>query len=223
MKREIRVTADGSKTLFVEALDEHYHSIHGALAESKHVFIAHGLDAISKPDVSILEIGFGTGLNAMTTLERNLAAAKTIHYTGVEAYPIAVDDFMKLGYHKLDLSKEIRDVLPELHETAWGEFRNITPGFSLRKLELKFQELSFNQEFDLIYFDAFAPSAQPELWTEDIFESMFRALKPNGILVTYCAKGQVKRNMKAVGFTIERLPGPPGKREMTRATKPREL
>lgn len=220
MKRVIRDTADGSKTIFVEALDEHYHSIHGALAESRHVFIQSGLDTIESQDVSILEIGFGTGLNAITTLERNLALKKNIHYTGVEAYPVDTSDFSQLKYSQLDLDEAVLPYLDKIHTIPWEVFQEMNANFQLKKEEKKFQNIEAVEEFDLIYFDAFAPSAQPELWTEAIFQKMFTALKPNGYLVTYCAKGQVKRNMKAVGFTIERLAGPPGKREMTRATKP---
>lgn len=223
MKRVIRDTADGSKTIFVEALDEHYHSIHGALAESRHVFIQSGLNSFESQDVSILEIGFGTGLNAITTLERNEVLKKNIRYTGVEAYPVDTSDFSQLKYSKLDLDKVVLPYLEKIHETPWEVFQEINPNFQLKKEDKKFQDIEALEEFDLIYFDAFAPSAQPELWTEAIFEKMFTALKPNGLLVTYCAKGQVKRNMKAVGFTVERLPGPPGKREMTRATKPGHL
>jgi tRNA U34 5-methylaminomethyl-2-thiouridine-forming methyltransferase MnmC len=219
MKRVIKETADGSKTIFVEALDEHYHSVHGALAESRHVFIHSGLDAIESENVAILEIGFGTGLNAITTLERNQELKKNIEYTGLEAYPVLTSDFYQLDYKKLDLSTAILPYLEKIHEANWGNFQEITSNFQLKKVEQKFQDINTKADFDLIYFDAFAPTVQPELWTEAIFEKMYTALKPNGILVTYCAKGQVKRNMKAAGFVIERLPGPPGKREMTRATK----
>lgn len=220
MKREIKDTADGSKTIFVEALDEHYHSIHGALAESRHVFIEAGLDAIENKNTAILEIGFGTGLNAITTLERNQTLNKKINYTGVEAYPVTLPDIEKLNYSNLDLDANILPFLDKIHKTDWETFQEISPNFQLKKQEKKFQEIDDSEIFDLVYFDAFAPTVQPNLWTETIFEKMFNALKPGGILVTYCAKGQVKRNMKAVGFIIERLPGPPGKREMTRATKP---
>ncbi len=220
MNRVIKDTADGSRTIFVEALDEHYHSIHGALAESRHVFIQSGLDTIKNKKISILEIGFGTGLNLITTLEHNQSLHKNIHYTGVEAYPVSKSDYSKLNYSQLNLEESVLPFLNKIHETEWEVFQDIAPNFLLKKEEKKFQDIEEKEAFDLIYFDAFAPTAQPELWTESIFEKMFAALKPNGILVTYCAKGQVKRNMKAVGFTIERLPGPPGKREMTRATKP---
>ena len=220
MRRVIRDTADGSKTIFVEALDEHYHSIHGALAESRHVFIQSGLDAIKSETIAILEIGFGTGLNAITTLERNETLNKNIDYTGVEAFPVSTSDFSQLKYSNLELRESVLPYLDKIHKTNWEVFQEITPRFQLKKVEQKFQDIHDIEAFDLIYFDAFAPTVQPELWTEAIFEKMYSALKLNGILVTYCAKGQVKRNMKAAGFTIERLPGPPGKREMTRATKP---
>ena len=219
MKRVIKDTADGSKTIFVEALDEHYHSIHGALAESRHVFIQSGLNAIERENVSILEIGFGTGLNAITTLERNKELQRNIHYTGVEAYPVLTSDFAQLNYGKLDIEESILPYLDKIHHAKWEKFQEITADFNLKKVEQKFQDINDSEAFDLIYFDAFAPGVQPELWTEAVFKLMFKALRPNRILVTYCAKGQVKRNMKAAGFTIEALPGPPGKREMTRAIK----
>ena len=219
MKRVIKDTADGSKTIFVEALDEHYHSIHGALAESRHVFIQSGLNAIERENVSILEIGFGTVLNAITTLERNKELQRNIHYTGVEAYPVLTSDFAQLNYGKLDIEESILPYLDKIHHAKWEKFQEITSDFNLKKVEQKFQDINDSEVFDLIYFDAFAPGVQPELWTEAVFKLMFKALRPNGILVTYCAKGQVKRNMKAAGFTIEALPGPPGKREMTRAVK----
>ncbi|MCT4623560.1 MAG: tRNA (5-methylaminomethyl-2-thiouridine)(34)-methyltransferase MnmD [Schleiferiaceae bacterium] len=219
MKRELRETADGSKTLFIEELDEHYHSIHGALAESRHVFIEAGLKFIDKDEIHILEIGFGTGLNLLTTLEANETLKKRIFYTGVEAYPVLTEEVNKLSYENLDIPELVQSLIPEIHDALWEKNHAITTLLSLKKEEKKFQEIRNQNEFDLIYFDAFAPSAQPELWTEDVFKNMFKALKPSGALVTYCAKGQVKRNMKAVGFEIERLPGPPGKREMTRAIK----
>jgi tRNA U34 5-methylaminomethyl-2-thiouridine-forming methyltransferase MnmC len=219
MKRELRETADGSKTLFIEELDEHYHSIHGALAESRHVFIEAGLKFIDKDEIYILEIGFGTGLNLLTTLEANETLKKRIFYTGVEAYPVLTEEVNKLSYENLDIPEPVQSLIPEIHDALWEKNHSITSLLSLKKEEKKFQEIRNQNEFDLIYFDAFAPSAQPELWTEDVFKNMFNALKPSGALVTYCAKGQVKRNMKAVGFEIERLPGPPGKREMTRAIK----
>ena len=179
-----------------------------------------GLNEIRSENVTILEIGFGTGLNAITTLERNEELQKNIHYTGVEAYPVATSDFSQLNYEKLDLKESILPYLDKIHDAKWEVFLEITPNFQLKKANQKFQDINETETFDLIYFDAFAPTVQPELWTVDIFKKMLTALKQNGILVTYCAKGQVKRNMKAAGFTLERLAGPPGKREMTRATKP---
>ena len=220
MDRTIKTTADGSKTLFVKALNEHYHSVHGALSESRHVFINAGFLPLGDEEIYILEIGFGTGLNVLTTLEANQKAKRNIYYTAVEAYPVKANEVAQLNYNTIGLPDEVSKLTAKLHETPWEEWCEITPIFELLKQEKKFDEINDQQLYNLIYFDAFSPEKQPKLWTVEIFTAMFRALKPGGILVTYCAKGQVKRNMKAAGFTVEGLPGPPGKREMTRATKP---
>ncbi len=219
MKREVRITKDGSPTLFVEALDEHYHSIHGALQESMHVFINMGLKHVVANPVVILEIGFGTGLNTwLTALHQHTTAQITYH--GIEKFPVSGDELTALRYNQLANSELEANLFQALHNAQWEQDVAINPHFSLKKMKMAIEDIRVENTYNLIYFDAFAPTAQPELWTEEIFSSMFNALKPGGVLVTYCAKGQVKRNMKAAGFTIERLPGPPGKREMTRATKP---
>ena len=219
MKREIRMTKDGSPTLYVAELDEHYHSIHGALQESLHVFIDAGLRARNQTQVSILEIGFGTGLNALLTAIEAENLNLKVEYTGIEKYPVTVDELARLNFDELPSILPSLQLLNNMHEVPWNKPIEITAHFTLTKRQQDFKQIDDIEKFDLIYFDAFAPSAQPNLWTEDIFKRMYNALKANGILVTYCAKGQVKRNMKAAGFSIECLPGPPGKREMTRATK----
>lgn len=200
-------------------LDEHYHSIHGAYNEAMHVFIDAGLNEIQIEPIRILEIGFGTGLNALLTLRESLQFNQEISYTGIEKYPITLDEANLMQYTELIADNDIQPFFHNMHQCQWSRMHKITPLFSLTKLQLDFSEIDFRNTFDLIYFDAFAPSAQPNLWTEEIFNTMYSALVNRGMLVTYCAQGQVKRNMKAAGFIVERLPGPPGKREMTRAIK----
>ncbi|WP_440070000.1 tRNA (5-methylaminomethyl-2-thiouridine)(34)-methyltransferase MnmD [Tenacibaculum discolor] len=216
MKREIIITSDGSTTIHLPDWNEQYHSKHGAIQEAYHVFIRNGLKYVDTKSVSILEIGFGTGLNCFITL---LEADRNIDYVGVEAYPVAKEEVVKLNYVSELEADDKQDLFDEIHEVSWEEKHNITPDFSLTKRKQFFAEITDENSFDLIYFDAFGARVQPDLWTEDIFKIMFAALKPEGVLVTYSAKGSVRRAMQAVGFDVERLPGPPGKREMLRATK----
>lgn len=220
MKRKIITTADGSKTIHIEEWNEQYHSIHGAIQETKHVFIKHGLYEIIQnklSEISILEIGFGTGLNAFITYLEAEKLKLKINYVGVEAYPISAEEVLALNYGDL-LSNE-NDVFKKLHSFSWENKHKLNSCFSLTKRQLFFKDIQDINLYNLIYFDAFAPKVQPELWTETIFKIMFKALKPNGVLVTYSAKGSVRRAMQAVGFTVERLEGPIGKREMLRACK----
>ena len=219
MKRTVEVTADGSSTIYAPTFNQHYHSTHGALQESRHVFIDAGLAHCSKSSVSILEIGFGTGLNALLTAIEAKNQKKKIRYVGLEKYPIQSNELPLLNYTSVLNVDAITVLFEALHTTPWEIENALSPNFSLEKREQNFLDIDDENAFDIIYYDAFAPNAQPELWTEEIFKKMFEALKTGGFLVTYCAKGQVKRNMKAVGFLVEGLPGPPGKREMTRATK----
>ncbi|MEE3999801.1 tRNA (5-methylaminomethyl-2-thiouridine)(34)-methyltransferase MnmD [Tenacibaculum sp. FZY0031] len=216
MKREIIITSDGSTTIHLPEWNEQYHSKHGAIQEAYHVFIRNGLKYVDTKSVSILEIGFGTGLNCFITL---LEADINIDYVGVEAYPVAKEEVVKLNYVTELEAGDKQDLFDKIHEVSWEEKHKITPNFSLTKRKQFFAEITDENYFDLIYFDAFGARVQPDLWTEDIFKIMFAALKPEGILVTYSAKGSVRRAMQAVGFEVERLPGPPGKREMLRATK----
>jgi tRNA U34 5-methylaminomethyl-2-thiouridine-forming methyltransferase MnmC len=218
--RELILTADGSHSLFVPALNEHYHSVHGAIQESLHVFLRMGFDEIRhiRPAVRVLEIGFGTGLNAWLTL---LAATDTqVHYTSIEAYPVNVQQAVQLNYPASEGAHGDATVFVNMHEAVWNEPVAVTPAFTLQKLHTTLDAfVPAQDEFDLIYFDAFAPRVQPELWTQEVFEKMLFALNTGGILTTYCAKGQVRRNMQAAGFVVERLQGPPGKREMLRGRK----
>ncbi|MFY0630584.1 MAG: tRNA (5-methylaminomethyl-2-thiouridine)(34)-methyltransferase MnmD [Flavobacteriaceae bacterium] len=219
MKREIIITSDGSTTIHLPDWDEQYHSKHGAIQEAYHVFIKHGLTPIFKKEISILEIGFGTGLNSFITLLEAQKNNLTIDYVGIEAYPVDVDEVDKLNYVAELKATELKALFKILHTNSWEEKHQITPEFSLSKRKQFFNDIEDENQFDLIYFDAFGARVQPELWTEEIFTKMFNALKSEGILVTYSAKGSVRRAMQSVGFTVERLPGPPGKREMLRATK----
>lgn len=220
MKRTFLKTGDGSITIHLPDWDEQYHSKHGAIAEAKHVFIQSGLLHYcnhTTGSLSIMEIGFGTGLNAFLTLLKAEEKKLQINYTGIEAYPIASDEILGLNYSELIEASEKK--FQKLHTSEWGTMTVISPNFQLTKRKQFFSEINDKETFNLIYFDAFGARVQPELWTLEIFEKMYQALKPNGVLVTYSAKGSVRRNMKEVGFTVERLPGPPGKRHMLRASK----
>ena len=221
MKREFLTTGDGSVTIHLPEWDEQYHSKHGAIAEAKHVFIQTGLhyffSETERNQISILEIGFGTGLNALLTQQEALKNAWQIDYTGVEAYPISAAEVEQLNYtSELQITSKL---LTKMHTVAWEEKVQLSPFFHLRKRKQFFSEISEENTYNLIYFDAFGARVQPELWTEAVFLRMYAALKQGGVLVTYAAKGSVRRAMQAVGFKVERLPGPLGKREMLRATK----
>jgi tRNA U34 5-methylaminomethyl-2-thiouridine-forming methyltransferase MnmC len=219
MQREIITTADGSKTIQIVDWNEQYHSVHGAIQEAMHIYITAGLLSIKKQNISILEMGFGTGLNCFLTLEQALKNKLNINYTGIEAYPVTKLEHKALGYAAV-MDTSITNYLNAIETCNWNDTIAIHPLFLLHKVHASFEAWQTPANtYDLIYFDAFSPNLQPELWTTDMFNKMFRVLKPNGVLVTYCAKGQVKRNLKETGFTIESLPGPVGKREITRAHK----
>ena len=222
---EIIKTADGSHSIYLKDLDEHYHSIHGAIQEAKHVFMKMGVSHIAStlPNAStpihILEIGLGTGLNAFLTFVEARKAGLTIKYTALEAYPISPELADKLNYVELLNGQNDRSIYNRIHSAEWNETIAFSDQFTIRKIKNTLQAVIFEDSYDLIYFDAFGPRVQPEMWTEDIFTKLYAVTKPNGCLVTYCAKGEVKRTLKKVGFTVETLQGPPGKREMVRATK----
>ncbi|MEZ4885826.1 MAG: tRNA (5-methylaminomethyl-2-thiouridine)(34)-methyltransferase MnmD [Chitinophagales bacterium] len=219
-------TADGSHSLFVPELNETYHSKHGAIQESNHVFIEAGLksDEVNlqlksiDTTLKVLEMGFGTGLNAFLTLFT--FPQRIIHYTSLEAYPIDYETVRKLNYADLFEQEGGRKIFEALHDCAWNEPVSITPNFQLTKLQQKLEEAILPpHHFNVVYYDAFAPEVQAELWTEEVFEKIYASMQSNGILTTYCAKGVVKRTLKKVGFEVVGLPGPPGKREMTKAVK----
>ena len=220
MKRKIIVTADGSKTIQIEDWDEQYHSKHGAIQEAYHVFIEHGLRLFSNRPINLLEIGFGTGLNALITYLEAPKQHLQIDYTGVEAFPVTMDEVKALDYCTQLGVEEANDFFETMHRSHWEEKQVLTDSFTLLKKQKDFKDIKEDRLFNLIYFDAFGARVQPELWTEEIFSIMFKALKSEGVLVTYAAKGSVRRAMQSVGFVVERLPGPPGKREMLRGIKP---
>ena len=219
MKREIIQTLDGSTTIQIKEWDECYHSKHGAIQEAQHVFIKNGLSLFNNRKVSILEIGFGTGLNAFITLLEAKKMQQSIEYVGVEAYPISQEEVSNMNYVAELNAVTQGEIFATMHKCSWGEQIALRNDFLLTKRKQFFEEIDDIKQFDLIYFDAFGYRVQPELWSTEIFKKMYVALKPEGVLVTYAARGVVKRSMIEVGFTVEKLSGPPGKREMFRATK----
>ena len=223
-KRNIQLTEDGSHTIYIPAKNITYHSTHGALQESMHVFIDCGLryfinhSSENRDNIHVFEMGLGTGLNALLTWNEALSLKRKIVYHTVELYPLTEAEVQSLNYNDLMSNKNIQ--LSAIHHAPWNELIELGNYFSFIKIKEDIQAFTTTDKFDIIYFDAFDPNAQPELWTENIFKKMFSMLYANGILVTYCSKGAVQRAMKAAGFVIEKLKGPPGKREIIRATKP---
>ncbi|GAB2517541.1 tRNA (5-methylaminomethyl-2-thiouridine)(34)-methyltransferase MnmC2 [Spirosoma aerophilum] len=224
MKADIRLmlTADGTHTAVNKALDKPYHSIHGAYQESQRVYIDVGLrsafDKFPETDLHVFEMGFGTGLNALLTAQEAQLNRRKVFYTTIDAYPLAVEDARQLNYDDFFHT----DLLPKLHASLWHEPVNINSYFTLTKFENTIQEFQTAYQFHLIYFDAFAPTAQPELWEPEIFEKMAHLLLPGGMLTTYCSRSYVQRNMRAAGLVVEKHSGPLHKRDILRAVKPVE-
>lgn len=218
MKRSMRLTEDGSHTLYVEELNEHYHSTHGAVRESMHVFIRHGLLTINVPAVRILEIGFGTGLNALLTISEAFRRNLEIYYHAVEKYPLTETEFSKLNYEKL-IETPTEGILNKIHSCPWDKAVKISEHITLSKEQADFRSMIPPNNINLIYFDAFSPEIQPELWSRDIMAKIAERADPGAVLVTYSAKGEVRRTLLSCGFEVEKVAGPPGKREMIRATK----
>lgn len=229
---EIEKTADGSNTLYVPELNEHYHSVKGALTESEHIFINMGLNHLidynpDKKNINILEIGFGTGLNTFLTILESLGKDISIFYTSIEKYPLSPETIKILEYPELisayrqkEDKQKYKEIFSTIHSVSWNTPQKITENFTLEKIEADFTQYPFKEGYDIIYFDAFAPEKQPEMWQQCLFDMLFKILNINGILTTYCSKGVVRRMLQSAGFTVERLPGPPGgKREILRGTK----
>jgi tRNA U34 5-methylaminomethyl-2-thiouridine-forming methyltransferase MnmC len=217
MTNKLVITNDGSHSIFNPEVNETYHSKHGAIVEAEYVFIKNGLLAENKKEFNILEVGFGTGLNALLTAQKAKQKKITINYHGIELYPVKKDSYSQLNF--TELIGEEKSKLLQIHECKWEKENIINDFFKLTKNEIALENYTSRTKFDIIYFDAFSPEKQPELWTAIIFQNMYNLLNEDGFLVTYCAKGVVKRTMKAVGFEIIVLDGPPGKRQMTRANK----
>lgn len=219
--RNLYESSDGSKTLYWEEYDETYHSIHGAKTESEHVFIQSGLNyylnTSNTKQLSVFEMGFGTGLNTILSYLFSIKNNLHIQYETLEAFPLQKHEYECLDYSSL--LKINKQIVYNFHECKWNQPNTICPNFKFTKWNTTIQEFTTNNKFDVIFYDAFAPSSQPELWTKEIFQFLYQLLNKKGILVTYCAKGQVKRDLKEVGFQVEAIPGPPRKREITRAKK----
>jgi tRNA U34 5-methylaminomethyl-2-thiouridine-forming methyltransferase MnmC len=214
-------TSDGSKTIYMPDMNEQYHSVNGALTESRHVFIKYGLkDMIPFDGMKILEVGFGTGLNTLLTAIYAIENRIRVKYWGLEKFPLPHDLIQQLDYGR-HAGEHGSRIFSLMHECAWNEEVAIHPWFILKKTKVDLVDFTFDQGFrpNLVYFDAFAPDKQPEMWTETIFRRLYQNIDPPGVLVTYSAKGEIRRRLITAGFTVERLPGPPGKREMLRATK----
>jgi len=220
--RKVIQTADGSATIYIEELNEHYHSKHGAIQEALHVYIKSGLFFFVQNNeaqkVNILEIGFGTGLNTLLTLMEVEHLKIDVNYIGVEAFPVDQEVLTQLNYSEISGQKD-NPFFDFIHRSQWEDTTQISKYFQLTKRCQKFEDITDIHTFDLIYYDAFGPRVQPELWGETMFSKMYKALKANGTLVTYSAKGSVRRSLQSVGFSVEKIPGPPGKREMLRAVK----
>jgi tRNA U34 5-methylaminomethyl-2-thiouridine-forming methyltransferase MnmC len=208
--RELVQTADGSFTLFIPEVEETYHSKHGAVQESMHVFIENGLFQFNKNEIRILEVGMGTGLNASLTLHH---AKGNVHYVALEPYPLSKEVLIRLE----EQSNSFFEM--KFHESKSGEIVSVSDCFSFVRMEVGLEEFQSEEKFDIIYYDAFGPRVEPGLWTLERMQQCFELLNEGGVLVTYCAKGEVRRNLQAAGFVVERLPGPPGKREMLRGRK----
>jgi tRNA U34 5-methylaminomethyl-2-thiouridine-forming methyltransferase MnmC len=213
----IVITADGSDTIYVPGLNEHYHSVNGAVQESEHIFIKNGLDFCKADPVNIFEVGFGTGLNAFLTAVK-ADKGRSVNYTSVEKYPLSVSVIKALNY-PMFVRENVRNVFDSIHSAGWEDYHSVSKYFKLRKMNLDLITDKLSGSYELIYFDAFGPDKQPEMWSKDVFGKIAAITAKNGILVTYSAKGEVKRTLRSVGFEVSLLPGPPGKRQIIRAVK----
>lgn len=220
MERKIILTADGSHSISIPEMDVTYHSIHGAIQESMHVFIGAGYTFLKDASsIRLLEVGMGTGLNALLTLLESDRRRQTVHYTAIELFPLKKEQAVRLNYCETLNKTHYQLPFEKLHACDWEQEKKITPFFVFNKINVDLKAFSSTGDFDLVYFDAFAPNAQPELWTKEIFEKLYSMMREEGVLVTYCSKGDVRRALQAAGFAIEKIPGPARKREMLRARK----
>ncbi|MFA6126848.1 MAG: tRNA (5-methylaminomethyl-2-thiouridine)(34)-methyltransferase MnmD [Bacteroidales bacterium] len=217
MIRQLVLTEDGSHSFFVPEMGEHFHSVHGAIQESCHIFIKNGYDRVTADTVTILEIGFGTGLNALLTLMRSKSDRRSVIYESWEAFPLSAEESRQLNYP--DLLESGTGIFNQLHAAPWDVETSIIESFKLIKIRGDILRFYSERTFDLVYFDAFGPDFQPDLWTTGIFAKIGSSMKKEAILVTYSAKGQIRRNLREAGFLVEKAPGPPGKREITIAVK----
>jgi len=216
MNYELILTEDGSNSLYVPEIAECYHSSHGAIQESQHIFIEAGLKQCSKDEICVLEVGFGTGLNALLALVEAERSGKMIRYFTLEKYPISVETTLQLNYPNL-IDGDYQKSFEKMHQSVWNETVAVTPTFILEKIKTDFTKYVHLQNYDVVFFDAFSPEKQPEMWMQQQFENIFEHCNHGAILTTYCAKGAVRRALQAAGFSVERLAGPPGKREILRA------
>ena len=211
-------TKDGSDTLYSPNFKEHYHSTFGAFSESIHVFIQAGLNHCQLKSIKIFEVGLGTGLNTILTYIESIKRNLTVEYTAIELFPVNLEIINQLNYTEF-LSEDQKSVYSRLHTCKWNETVKISSNFTFQKIKSDFNNYNFSNKYDLIYFDAFAPEKQPEMWSSENFAKIYVALYENGILTTYSSKGIVKNNLRSAGFKVTRLPGPSGKRHILRAEK----
>ena len=218
MERQLKITEDGSHTFFMQGMNEPYHSLHGAISESRHVFIGQGLHTVEKSPLRILEMGFGTGLNALLTLTESIPMNIDVYYHTVEKFPLKRQEYSLLNYEKF-IDQVPESAFHRMHECPWGKEVRISERFVLYKEEADFRFMNVPPPVHLVYFDAFSPEKQPELWTDQVMDSIYRVCDAGAVLVTYSAKGVVRRTLASCGFEVFKVPGPPGKREMIRAVK----
>lgn len=220
MKVELVITKDGSSTLYVPELNEHYHSVHGAIFESLHVFIENGFRKIKKQEIRVIEMGFGTGLNAFLTFIESTRNKVKVYYNSLDMFPLNKDVYDKLNYIEiLQVDDYLKVFFKKFHEYTWNKEHKVNDYFILRKSLLDVTKNEIYGEYDIVYYDAFAPSKQPEVWSEEVLKKFYNVLCKGGILTTYCASGKVKRTLQNIGFEVQTLPGPPNKREMINAIK----
>lgn len=215
---QLVITSDGSHTIYIPELDEHYHSIHGAVQESEHIFIRNGFDFCQSDPLFIFEVGFGTGLNVLLTAINAAKGSREVFYTSFEKYPLG-DNILKQLNHFNFAGERGQEIASTINSSSWHRMNNICKNFNLEKIKGDITQDEIKGKYDLIYFDAFGPDKQPEMWTAKLFQKISEVTKNNGVLLTYSSKGEVKRTLRSAGFKITLLPGPPGKREITRAIK----